>query len=293
MGAKKGQDQSAGGVHDGDVSKAAQTTGAKVRHKTREQGKHPLKPQLVWSELDALFDASGAHAIQAAAACKENRDRSRYYLRPEDSSMIEFLRNTMNYTDKGLLNVLRQHYGLGPKELDKSGHTQLHRTAAAGDLDTVETLLARSAIDADNPTDPGGVTPLMTACQHGHEAVVAALMCAAGRGDGATVALLLDAGARDDDCAETTNGIGQGSVLLRALEHGHGAVARMLIERVGSDVRATSKRGETCLHLVKDAETCRLLLQLGVGDDGRINALDSQTGRTALHSASDEGVVKA
>jgi hypothetical protein len=181
MGAKRGQDQSAGGVHDGDVSNAAQTTGAKVRHKTREQGKHPPKPQLGWSELNALFDASGAHAIQAAAAYKENRDRSRYYLRPEDSSMIEFLRNTMNYTDTGLLNVLRQHYGLGPKELDKSGHTQLHRTAAAGDLDTVEILLARSAIDADNPTDPGGVTPLMTACQHGHEAVVTALMCAAGR----------------------------------------------------------------------------------------------------------------
>jgi ankyrin repeat protein/tetratricopeptide (TPR) repeat protein len=116
-----------------------------------------------------------------------------------------------------------------------------------------------------------------------------ALAAAAGRGDVESVKLLLAAGAQD---ANRTEGSGHKTALLRALSNKQSAIARLLIERAGSDVCVTTEEGFTSLHLVRDAETCRLLLQLGAGDGGRINALTSKHGRTALHHTSDGEVAR-
>jgi ankyrin repeat protein/tetratricopeptide (TPR) repeat protein len=356
IGDEGGQGHSADGGHKGDASKASQPTFEEVWRKVDL----PSNPQPGWSELNAVFDASGARDIQAAAVCKETYwGRSGRREGPGGAAIAELLRNAMQYTYADLLDTLEQHYGLGPNEPDKSGWTPLHRAAHAGDLDSVKTLLARRDIDADKPADSWGGTPLMSACAAGHEAVVAALLthhppvdpaardafqrsvlmravdkhsgsnpsahdadtfpvvklllatgrvdinfakpdtpsydpdtalaAAAGRGDLESVKLLLDAGARD---ANRTEGEGRETALLRALRRKQGAIARLLIERAGSDVRATAERGLTSLHLVRDAETCRLLLQLGAGDGGRINAVASEQGLTALHLASDGGVAR-
>lgn len=117
-----------------------------------------------------------------------------------------------------------------------------------------------------------------------------ALAAAAGRGDVESVKLLLAAGAQD---ANRTEGSGHETALLRAVRNKQSATAQLLIERAGSDVCATTEEGFTSLHLVRDAETCRLLLRLGAGDEGRIDALTSKQGRTALHHTTDGAVARA
>jgi ankyrin repeat protein/tetratricopeptide (TPR) repeat protein len=116
-----------------------------------------------------------------------------------------------------------------------------------------------------------------------------ALAAAARRGDIESVKLLIAAGAQDTNRAE--NSVHQ-TALLWALGENQSAIARLLIEEAGSDVCVTTERGYTSLHLVRDADTCRLLLQLGAGDGGRIDATTSEHGRTALHQTSDGEVAR-
>jgi ankyrin repeat protein len=114
-----------------------------------------------------------------------------------------------------------------------------------------------------------------------------ALAAALYRGDAEGARLLLDAGACDASWSSSD------ATLLRALKAKQGALVRLLVERAGSNVRATGENGAICLHLAPDAETCRLLLDRGAGDEGRINSVTGDKGQTALHLAVDAGVAIA
>ena len=140
----------------------------------------------------------------------------------------------------------------------------------------------------------GGTTPLIRACQNGHEHVAqllleagaakdfsdrsgrTALMRAASSGREPVVQLLLDARAQKDFCDSSGN-----TALILAAIHSHPSIYRLLRE-AGADQHLRNKRGQTArlvakARLVRVAtETLKLRGRLETSDESRIYFLYSK-----------------
>ncbi|KAF2687007.1 ankyrin [Lentithecium fluviatile CBS 122367] len=163
--------------HMGDATKALETALKETMRRTGE----PVNPSS--ENLDhttgkaTVLYASGSHDIHTASFSDETYgDRTGPPGEPGEATIVKILRKTIPYTYAELLDILEQHYGLGPNEQDLDGWTSLHRAAFKGDLGSVRTLLARKDIEADRRGGSSDVTPLICACNYGHEAVLAALL---------------------------------------------------------------------------------------------------------------------
>lgn len=177
-------------------------------------------------------------------------------------------------------------------EADAAGWTALHRSAAEGDAQRVQRLLAHGA-DVAAPTS-SGETPLTLARQGGHTACIAemaragaancltrgglnALHVAIRCGDAAGVQALLDAALEQGEAAvaslarcptavpkETSWEIVRTPPVCLALEGGHTGILRILVEAAPCAAESHSQYTASPLHWAvarRQPDAVRLLLQ--------------------------------
>ncbi|KAL8711263.1 MAG: hypothetical protein Q9225_007149 [Loekoesia sp. 1 TL-2023] len=75
-----------------------------------------------------------------------------------------------------VVNLLMEHYGLGPDMKDSDGRTLLSRAAERGNADMVEFLLQRNDVLVNAKCRRYGWTPLMYASRGGHDQIIRLLL---------------------------------------------------------------------------------------------------------------------
>ena len=165
--------------------------------------------------------------------------------------------------------------GCDINQSDCMGYTALSWSAAHGNEEVVQLLLARNDVNADKP-DRDGKTPLWQASFHGHEGVVKLLL------------------ARNDVDANKLGGIYRQTPLLSASSNGHEGVVKLLLARNDVNADKPDRDGETPLWRASNNGHEGVVKLLLARNDVNADEPDSN-GNTPLWQASyngHEGVVK-
>ena len=168
----------------------------------------------------------------------------------------------------------------------------LHMAVQGGHIDLVQWQLERPVFDA-NYQDKDGLSPLMIAVFHGHEAIVhlllkervdtrladkdglTALMMAVIGGYQGLVVLLLDYGA--DVAARNNHGK---TPLMLAVEEGHEAIAFLVLQH-GATIKAPDESGRTPIDVAVSKGYQIIEKLLGFGESGTAIADRERFWRTA------------
>lgn len=171
---------------------------------------------------------------------------------------------------------------------NEKGKTALHLAASAGRASLVRTLLEAGADPAAG--DEYDYPPINGAAWNGHRDVIALLVDALDPGSAPAAALLtMLAGRGHLECVELVlargvpvdvdDGVGQ-TALIHALRKGHGAVARLLLERGARVDLSVGALKETPLSLARESEL-----------DDVVALIEARGGATAASSPAEEEAV--